>query len=690
MTFLNPAFLFGLLGMAVPLVIHLLSRRTARRVEFSSLEFLRNLERKSLRRVRVRQLLLLIARMLLIAAVSLAMARPALTGKATGDGRARTSAVLILDGTFSMSAEADGTPLFETAKERALEVLGTLHDGDEVVLLVPGASGQGSPEFVHDLGFVHDAIVGASPGAAGADMAVVLRDAFHTLAGARHPNREVHVISDFQRTAFENVETGTAPEGVGVFLHPVGKDTAPNAWIESVDFGGQILEKGAPLEFRAVVASDATHPRSEVDVEIEFDGRVVDRRRVDLAPGARVALSLRETFAEDGLHLGAVAVRGATGPTEDDRRNFVLRTHAALPVLVVSGDERAGRYLEAALAPPGVGAGSFAVSTGDVAALETVSRAQEAVVIVTDVDRLPVRALEGLKAFLSEGGGVLVIPGPHLDAAAWSRDFLPRFLPGTITGTTGEGEAFRLDKLDPSHPLFDVFRGGEGGLSDVRFTRALKVRPESGTTTLASFSTGDAALLESALLPGRVLFFASSLDPAWSDLPLTGAFLPWLHESVRYLAEVRSGGASSLDVGAGATLRLSTVPSGGVTLLAPDGSSRQVAAEPGPGGYALSLTEAAQPGYYVFEGTAEDTLGVFAASVAARESDLTRSRPEELEERLAARGAVLAAGGDAAREIEVARRGREIGRSFLWAAALLLLAESWLARRPAGAEEETA
>lgn len=681
MTFLNPAFLFGLLGMAVPLVIHLLSRRTAHKVEFSSLEFLRNLEKKSLRRVRVRQLLLLAVRMLLIAAVSLAMARPALTGKAAGDGRARTSAVIVLDGTFSMTAAENGTPLFEAAKERALAVLGTLHDGDEVVLLVPGAAGQGSPEFVHDLGFVHDAIVGASPGASGADLAVVLRDAFRILGGARHPNREVHVISDFQRTAWEGLEPGSTPEGVGVFLHPAGEEAPPNAWIESVDYGGQILEKGAPLEFRAVVASDATHPRAEVDVEIEFDGRVADRRRVDLPPGGRVALSLRNTFAEDGLHSGRISVRGGTGPAEDDDRFVLVRTHASLPVLVVAGDERQGRYLDAALAPPGVGAGSFAVRTAGPEALETASRAREAVVILADVERLDAPALDGLKAFLSEGGGLLVFPGPHLDASAWSRDVLPRFLPAQVTGTVGGGEAFTLARLDPSHALFELFRGGEGGLPDVRFTRALAVRPESGTTTLASFSTGDPALLESALLPGRVLFFASSLDPAWSDFPLTGAFLPFLHEAVRYLAEARGGGAGRVDVGAGAALRVPVVPAGAVTLIAPDGSRRQVVAEAGPGGYTLVLPETSTPGCYVFRSAAGDTLGAFVANIAARESDFTRSRPEELEERIAARGAVLAANGDAAREIEVARRGREIGRSFLWAAALLLLAETWLARR---------
>ena len=87
MTFLNPLLLLGLLGMAVPVLIHLLSRRTARRVQFSSLEFLRNLERKSMRRVRVRQWLLLVVRMLIVATLALAMARPTLVGVAVGDGR---------------------------------------------------------------------------------------------------------------------------------------------------------------------------------------------------------------------------------------------------------------------------------------------------------------------------------------------------------------------------------------------------------------------------------------------------------------------------------------------------------------------------------------------------------------------------------------------------------------------------
>lgn len=681
MTFLNPAFLFGLLGMSIPLVIHLLSRRTARRVDFSTLTFLRNLEKKSLRRVRVRQWLLLLMRMLLIGAVAIAMARPTLTGVSAGSGKARTSAVIVLDGSFSMSAPEDGTALFEAAKERATEVVSTLSDGDEVVLLVPGAPDQGSPEFARDLSFVRERVAGASPGLAAADLASVVRDAFRALEGARHPNREVHIVSDFQHSGWDGLEGTRAPAGVGVYLHPVGAAPPPNAWIDTVDFSGQILEKGAPIEFRVVVASGSTHPRTGVEVEMEIDGRVVDRRQVDLAPGSRVALSLRETFSQDGLHLGTVLLRGATGPEADDRRGFTLRTAAAVPVLVVSGDERDRLYLDTALAPPGSSSGSFSVRSAPTSDLVSASRAREAVIVLADLERLEDRELDGIKAFLSEGGGLLIFAGPHFDAAAWGRSFLPRFLPGTVAGLASATEPFRLDKLDGSHPLFDVFREGEGGLKDVRFTRALQFRPEAGSTVLASFSTGDPAIIESALLPGRVLFFTSSTDPAWSDLPLTGAFLPLLHESVRYLSESRGAGAERLDVGEGATIRLPSLPEGGVTLVTPKGSTRAVAPEPGPAGYALGVAEAAEPGFYVFRAASGDTIAAFAANIAARESDFARIDPKEIEESIDARGRVLESGTRAVREIEEARRGREIGRAFLWAAAVLLLAESVLAMR---------
>lgn len=244
-------------------------------------------------------------------------------------------------------------------------------------------------------------------------------------------------------------------------------------------------------------------------------------------------------------------------------------------------------------------------------------------------------------------------------------------------------EGFRIAELDPSHPLFDLFRNGEGGIGDIRFTRTLELRPEAGTSVLASYANGDAAILESTLLPGHVLFFTSSLDPSWSDLPLTGAYLPLLHEAVRYLSETGARVAQDLDVGEGTKIRMATMPEGGpVSLASPDGAVRVAGIETVSGTYSLELPEADTPGYWSFISARDDTLAMVAASIPAAESDPTRVSAESIHEQFASqRGVVLEGRESLIDRVREARLGREIGRFFLWAAGLLLLTEMLLASR---------
>ena len=89
MSFLNPLFLFGLLAAAIPIVIHLFTRRRPREVRFPSLEFLSEVNQSEIRRLRLKQWLLLLLRTLAVASLALAMARPALRGTPGGPAARR-------------------------------------------------------------------------------------------------------------------------------------------------------------------------------------------------------------------------------------------------------------------------------------------------------------------------------------------------------------------------------------------------------------------------------------------------------------------------------------------------------------------------------------------------------------------------------------------------------------------------
>src|SRR5207237_10633887 len=106
--FLNPLFLFGLAAAAIPILIHLFTRRRPREVRFPSLEFLSEVNQSEIRRVRLKQWLLLLLRTLAVAVIALAMARPAVRGSAGLRSGAATSVLALVDQSGSMSAAAAG------------------------------------------------------------------------------------------------------------------------------------------------------------------------------------------------------------------------------------------------------------------------------------------------------------------------------------------------------------------------------------------------------------------------------------------------------------------------------------------------------------------------------------------------------------------------------------------------------
>src|SRR4030067_1564088 len=128
MTFLNPAVLFGLLAASIPILIHLFNLRKLKKIEFSTLAFLKELQKNKIRKVKLKQWILLALRVLIILLLVFAFARPTLEGVAIGGttSAAKTTAVFILDDTFSMSVVAANGSYLNQAKESIQELIRNL------------------------------------------------------------------------------------------------------------------------------------------------------------------------------------------------------------------------------------------------------------------------------------------------------------------------------------------------------------------------------------------------------------------------------------------------------------------------------------------------------------------------------------------------------------------------------------
>lgn len=682
MNFLNPLVLFGLGAAAIPILIHLFTKRRPREVQFSSLEFLTEVHQSEIRRLKLKQWLLLALRTLAIAALAIAMARPAVKG-GTG-GSASSSLVALVDVSGSMGAPgADGRPLAAAARRAVEDLLATLGPGDEL-LLVPydRAPRPVSEKPLGDAGRLRAAATAIAPTAHVTDHRAALELAARALSEARALNRELFWISDFQLAGFSRGGgAGGAPEvrisqgpwaNVRAYLVPLSPRSRANAAL--TDARLTPAEGGAALDVRAR-AFGVTPADFAVEArEVTSDGAPAERLGsgfVSLGASGESGTLLPLSRTPDA---GGEALLPDDALALDNRRVFASGRAGALHVLLrEDGDPSALRFaLEA-----GGELSGLDVRVVDGATLAAQADGADAIVI-GDVERLGPAELQAVLDAWRGGGALLLVPGTRADASWWNETLLKEVQAGTLGALEAApaGAEWRLRLDAAGHPALEGFpaRPGEA-LSAARFVRARTLRPAAGARVIASFDGAHAALVESP----RALVLATPLDPASSDFATSGAFLPLVHQCARVLA--RGTAAASLAPG---DVWRAPASTGDWRVVGEDGREVPSTLTGAAGGSRLTTAPLEAPGLYrVWQG--RQLRGSFAVNPDPAESDLASADERTLLAAFpAGRATVLRAGESLANRVREARYGRELWPLFVGIALLLLALESLLGRPATG------
>src|SRR5262249_22172857 len=161
MAFLSPLFLLGAVAAAVPVLVHLVRRTRARRVQFPSLMFLRRIEQKTIRRRRLRNIVLLVMRCAALLLLALAFARPYFPGlRSSASGSRQIRSVILLDTSYSMLYPG----VFDRGRQAARDVVrGAAGDEKLALVLFSGVSDISMP-FTEDRGQLNAILDGVSPG----------------------------------------------------------------------------------------------------------------------------------------------------------------------------------------------------------------------------------------------------------------------------------------------------------------------------------------------------------------------------------------------------------------------------------------------------------------------------------------------------------------------------------------------
>ena len=537
-----------------------LSRRSVWRRARSTL--LVRARRQTERRLKLRKLLLFLARTLVLAAVALALARPRAerpeAAAAVAAGPAAT--VILLDGSGSMGWRLGGeTPLRARPARgaRGPHPAGAPRSRWRRCSATASPPRAVAPSF--DRAAARQLLADARPTALHADLTACLAAAAQGLAEGRGQERlgkRIVVVTDLTATAWRlDAPPPQVPGPAGPPVRPEVEvvDVAHGAPLPNLAVTGLTAEPDAavgPRGYRvtATVLNAGTERAGEVSLTLRAagDSRPPVRAFLDLPPGG----SVRKTFSH-AFTAGGPAVLTAALPADplalDDERSLTLRVPREVRALVVDGAPSPMKlrdeawFVEAAL---GSAASPVRPTLIDAEALATADLRAFDVVLLLNVRTVGTRGAD-LEAFVQAGGGLFLSMGDQVDPDAVNRELagllpLPLHLVKTAAAPGAGPGAARLARIDEAHPALAVFTGeAREGLVGARFQRYMLTRPAGRgepPVVLAAYDDGAPALVEARRGQGRVLLYTSTVDRDWTDWPLRTSFLPAMQRFAGWLS----------------------------------------------------------------------------------------------------------------------------------------------------------
>jgi Aerotolerance regulator N-terminal/von Willebrand factor type A domain len=535
MSFLTPLFLVGLSALAIPVLIHLIQRERKRVIEFPSLMFLRRIPYQSVRRRSIRNWLLLMVRAAAVFLLVAAFARPFFQQSALAVGTAGGARELVV--LLDQSASMGYGDHWARARQAARQAVDGLGGADRGTLVLFSRNAEENVRATPDRLRLGQAIDAAKVTSGSTRYGPALKLAQSILGQSPMHQKEIVLVSDFQKTGWTGSEEVRLPEGTVLKPVSVASENEANVSISSVAFSRASFSGQERITVTAGVVNRSAAPVNNLAMSLEIDGRQVDAKPAAVAANSSTSVSFAPfTLAEANLR-GTVRA-GTDALPQDNAFHFVLTPGRPVSVLVVATKENSGDRSDASLYfSKALSVGStptFQVEVTPALRVTPANLDKRAVIVMNDTPFPPAAANGALKRFVEQGGGLLVIMGEHSTWSTADASLLPVTLGAAVDRVEGRGGA--LGFLDYSHPVFEIFKAPRsGGFAGTRVLRYRALTATPGGRVLARFDDGAIAAAEQRVGLGRVLVWNTTVDDSWSDLAVKPVFLPLVHQMVRYV-----------------------------------------------------------------------------------------------------------------------------------------------------------
>lgn len=676
MSFINPFFLIAISAAVLPVLFHFVRKMRAKKVPFGSLMFLKATPKELIKKRRLRDLLLLAIRAAMFALLALAFARPFLPQEQLPflPQREDQSVVLLIDNSYSMQAG----DLFAQAKQTALDRLAAAEGNDEFAVIAFADDVQQLTPLDDDLALHRNVLDALEASYRATDFYNPLRRAAEILQDARHKNQTVVLISDFQRGGWTGALDNWKLDNSITFVPvKIGGGEISNAYVEAFDLTKKRSGAQVALRYDARVSAEGASADQSKAASLILDGQTIEQKTLPATLTSQVTFQQRAS--REGFFQGALTL--GDDDLQIDNQYYFTYDVAARPSLLVV-DEGGGRndafFLRNAFSFGETSLYDF--STGGTQRLSRSGLRGQNVVFVANVGSLTGAQAAAVRAYVEEGGSVVLSFGERTNVQALSST-LQNLGIGTardvVTARSLQSGEAIIGEVDRRHPIFEPIAASGSAILRPTFRRFVRVVPDSGAVVLGKYDTGDPFLIERRLGRGKVLVYTSTFSTQWTDLPINELFVPFVYQLAKYGL---STSETRRQFTVGEVVPLVGAPGAEWDVRTPDGDVFKVTNDSTGTGF---FRDAVLPGHYV---AAQGSIAFpFSVNVDSRESVLAARDEEEVY------ASVVAPSDEVAKTLEAAalvvtdaEKEQKLWRYLIFLVIGLFVLETVLANRVIG------
>ncbi|HIP32660.1 MAG TPA: hypothetical protein EYG86_07865 [Crocinitomicaceae bacterium] len=517
MKFINPEILWGLLFLTVPILVHLFNFRKFKKVYFSNVDFLKEIKEETKSKSKLKHLLILLSRLLAIAALVFAFAQPYIPA-ANQDVKIGNKAVsLYIDNSFSMEGQDENGRLLDLAKNKAMEIVDIHNSTDKFQLLTNDFEGRHQRLVTKEeiINLIEE--VKISPNTR--KLTDVLSRQKDLLINSEEPNRESFIFSDLQKSSFDLADLSNDTL-INVRIIPLLASIEGNKYIDSIWFSSPVRQLNQNEKLLIRIKNNSAEKVLNVPVKLDING--MQKALGSYAIESKSSIDSTLTFTNISSGIKSAVVELTDFPVVfDDKLYFSYEVAEQTNVLEIYGKNLNSKSIRSVFQDD-VFFNYKKVSDNRIDYSDLVNFN---LIILNQPQQVPSGLVSELEKFVANGGSIFIIPGQEITLSSYN-DLLAKLqgnsLRPKVSSTT------KVSTINVQHPLYyGVFDNIPNNidLPKIKAHYPIDQITKNTGTTLMRLADGTPFLSYSKYKSGNVYLSSVSLSPLESNFTQHAIFV---------------------------------------------------------------------------------------------------------------------------------------------------------------------